>query len=150
MSLQRVEGRKTPQLQNRRDLALLGAVKAIRVVDSGKCLYYASPAMLLLHAWNRFLALTLLSGALLCILVPGCDDGADTGLTSQQQASISSLQSNFPSTPSEAECWCCCAHVITASFQTPTILSPLMQTDVIDEVRYIRVDLPIPTQPPRV
>jgi hypothetical protein len=106
--------------------------------------------MLLLRTWNRLLALMLLSGALLCILVPGCDEGSIV-LTSQQQTGLSNLQSsNSPDTPSEAECWCCCAHVITASFQVPIVLSPLMQTDVTEEIQYLPVDLPTPTQPPRV
>lgn len=106
--------------------------------------------MLLLRTWNRLLALTLLSGALLCILAPNCD-GVDVVLASQQQTSISNQQSsNSPDTPSEAECWCCCAHVITASFQIPIVLSPLMQMEVTEEIHYLPVDLPTPTQPPRV
>jgi hypothetical protein len=107
--------------------------------------------MLLLHSWNRFLARVLLSGALVCILVPGCDDGNASVLAFQEQISLSSPQqsSNPPGTPSEAECWCCCAHVITASFQIPTVLSPLMRADVMEDIRYVPVDLPIPTDPPR-
>jgi|ERR1051326_5129610 hypothetical protein len=106
--------------------------------------------MLLLRTWNRLLALTLLSGALLCILAPNCD-GIDLALASQQQISLSNQHSsNSPDTPSEAECWCCCAHVITTSFQVPMALSPLMRTDAPEKIQYLPVDLPTPTQPPRV
>src|ERR1051325_8700809 len=105
-------------------------------------MYYLSPkAMFLLPTWNRLLALTLLSGALFCILVPNCD-GVDVVLASQQQTGISNQQSsNSPDTPTEAECWCCCAHVITAKFQIPVALSPLMRTDLEEEIQYVPVDL---------
>src|SRR5438309_1053387 len=105
--------------------------------------------MLLGRNWNRSLALILLTGALFCILVPGCD-GLEVASPSPQTSSVSSTQSSDgPLTPSEAECWCCCAHVIAASFHVSVGLSPLMQADTTAEIQYLTIELPTPTQPPR-
>src|ERR1043165_9786842 len=78
-------------------------------IDSSRYLYYTCPSkMLLLRSWNRLLALPLLSGALFCILVPGCD-GVDVVLASQQSRDISSVQpTDLPGTPAGDECGCWC------------------------------------------
>jgi hypothetical protein len=130
---------------------LTGKVWFRRMLTVLRRLYYPCPTMLLLHGWNRLLALTLLSVALFCIVVPSCD-GVDVVLASQQPTSLSSLQStNLPDTPSGdvCGCWCCCASVIVAGFHIPVTLSPLMQAEPVQHVQYRPVDLPIPTHPPR-